>query len=98
MSWAFLLWNPCARIAASPPHVVRADSPPSGRSYSRRNNLMPRPVHFEFTAEDPERAAKFYGDVFGWKIQKWDGPVPYWLIETGKDVPGIDGGMQLRTN
>lgn len=55
---------------------------------------MPRVVHFEFAAKDPERAAKFYGDVFGWKIEKWQGDFDYWLIMTGDpNEPGIDGGM-----
>jgi predicted enzyme related to lactoylglutathione lyase len=55
---------------------------------------MPRVVHFEITAKDPERASKFYSKVFDWKIQKWDGPLPYWLVSTGdKEQPGIDGGI-----
>jgi uncharacterized protein len=57
---------------------------------------MPRVVHFEFPADDPERASRFYGDVFGWKFQKWDGPMEYWLISTGDGEPGIDGGMMRR--
>ena len=36
---------------------------------------MPRVVHFEFAAEDPQRAVKFYERVFGWKIDKWEGPM-----------------------
>ena len=35
---------------------------------------MPRVIHFEIPADDPDRAAKFYGNVFGWKLDKWDGP------------------------
>ena len=55
---------------------------------------MLRPVHFEITVADPDRAAKFYADVFGWKFEKWEGPMEYWLIMTGeKDQPGINGGM-----
>jgi len=55
---------------------------------------MPRVVHFELPAEDPERAARFYSDVFGWSIQKWQGPQDYWLVMTGeKSEPGIDGGI-----
>jgi predicted enzyme related to lactoylglutathione lyase len=50
---------------------------------------MNRPVHFEIHAEDPERAASFYSELFGWKITKWDGPVDYWLVSTGSDTPGI---------
>lgn len=57
---------------------------------------MPRPIHFEIPADDAERASAFYQKVFGWKFQKWDGPMPYWLVETGKDTPGIDGGLHAR--
>ena len=46
---------------------------------------MPRVVHFEVSADDPERAASFYRDVFGWNFHKWDGPEPYWLVTTGPD-------------
>ena len=34
---------------------------------------MPRVVHFEISADDPERAVKFYQKVFSWEIKKWDG-------------------------
>jgi uncharacterized protein len=58
---------------------------------------MLRPVHFEFQAEDPERAAQFYRTLFGWNVQKWDGPVEYWLIMTGnQSEPGINGGLMKR--
>jgi len=58
---------------------------------------MPRVVHFEFTAHDPDRAIKFYKDVFGWTFNKWEGPEEYWLVNTGeKSEPGIDGGMLRR--
>ena len=30
-----------------------------------------RITHFEIQAENPERAIKFYTDVFGWDFQKW---------------------------
>ena len=58
---------------------------------------MARPVHFEIPADDPDRALAFYRDVFGWKFQKWEGPMPYWLITTGPDSePGINGGLLPR--
>ena len=57
---------------------------------------MPRVVHFEIPVENPERTVKFYTDVFGWQVQKWQGPEEYWLISTGpKQEPGIDGGFFL---
>ena len=58
---------------------------------------MGRPVHFDISADDPERAAGFYRTVFGWQVDKWEGPVDYWLITTGPEgTPGIDGGMGRR--
>lgn len=55
---------------------------------------MARPVHFEIMAEDPARAVEFYTKVFGWQIQKWDGPEDYWLVITGTEgTPGINGGI-----
>ena len=58
---------------------------------------MPRPVHFEIHADDPERAAEFYEGVFGWQIAKWEGPVDYWLVTTGpEEGPGINGAIMQR--
>jgi predicted enzyme related to lactoylglutathione lyase len=58
---------------------------------------MPRPVHFEIPAENPQRAIDFYTKVFGWKFSKWDGPMDYWIISTGQaPEPGIDGGLMPR--
>lgn len=60
---------------------------------------MPRVVHFEIFVENPERSTKFYSDVFGWKIKKWEGPIDYWLITTGPDEQsGINGGIAKRDN
>jgi uncharacterized protein len=57
---------------------------------------MPRPVHFEIHAENPDRAITFYRTLFDWKFEKW-GNEPYWLIKTGeKGTPGIDGGLLQR--
>ncbi|HLY02866.1 MAG TPA: VOC family protein [Candidatus Cybelea sp.] len=56
---------------------------------------MPRVVHFEIHSADTDAAAAFYTTVFGWKIIKWDGPVEYWLVQTGEG-PGIDGGIVRR--
>ena len=59
---------------------------------------MNRVIHFELSVENPERADKFYSDVFGWKSSKWNGPMAYWLISTGpQDKPGIDGAFMLRS-
>ncbi|MBZ5581978.1 MAG: VOC family protein [Acidobacteriia bacterium] len=57
---------------------------------------MPRPVHFEIPVDNPERAAAFYRNVFGWKIEKWEGPIEYWNVTTGEAGPGINGGIMRR--
>jgi len=70
---------------------------------------MNRPVHFEIHVDDPQRAQKFYGDVFGWTFQKWEdkaaGAREYYMVMTGKEdtkdktgkvYPGINGGMFKR--
>jgi uncharacterized protein len=57
-------------------------------------------VHFEIPADDPERAARFYRDLFGWKIDKFEAstdqrenPIEYWMVQT---VPTDDKGMPSR--
>ena len=57
---------------------------------------MARVVHFEISADEPQRALDFYAKVFDWKAQKWDGPQEYWLLMTGEGQ-GIDGGLMKRT-
>lgn len=55
---------------------------------------MSKIVHFEINTPDVEKSTAFYGEVFGWQFQKWDGPQPYWLITAGENgMPGINGGM-----
>ena len=36
-----------------------------------------RIVHFELPADDPARCIKFYERAFGWRFEKWDGPMEY---------------------
>jgi uncharacterized protein len=58
-----------------------------------------RIVHFEIHAGDPERAMKFYQDVFGWKFPRWMEDPPYWGIMTAEEnskEPGINGGLMNR--
>jgi predicted enzyme related to lactoylglutathione lyase len=60
---------------------------------------MPTIVHFEIPGDEVERARKFYGELFGWKIEKYQGPGPdYWVFMTtgGKTEAGIGGGMMQR--
>lgn len=58
---------------------------------------MPRPVHFEIHASDPQRAIAFYTALFEWKFKQWEGPMEYWTVTTGPDTqPGINGGLVRR--
>jgi uncharacterized protein len=57
---------------------------------------MSRPVRFEIPNDDPEAAAEFYRTALGWTIASWSGPQDDWLVPTGADGPGIDGGRMPR--
>jgi uncharacterized protein len=65
---------------------------------------MGRIVHFEITADDLDRAQKFYQEAFGWEINRWQGPMDYRLVMTGKkgdegsakEADGIDGAIMAR--
>jgi predicted enzyme related to lactoylglutathione lyase len=59
---------------------------------------MARPTHFEIPVDDPDRAEKFYAEIFGWKFQRYDGaPRYYGLATTGEnDKPGINGALFQR--
>ena len=60
---------------------------------------MPKINHFEINADDLPRAKGFYENVFNWKIEKWEGPIEYWIITAGEeDEEGINGGLQKREN
>jgi predicted enzyme related to lactoylglutathione lyase len=59
---------------------------------------MSRVVHFEIPADEPDKIATFYADVFGWRVQRVEGPMEYWLVSTGAEgSPGIDGGIYRRS-
>jgi uncharacterized protein len=45
-------------------------------------------VHFELPADDTERAREFYGELFGWQYQTWDGPIEYHMLEEGIEPGG----------
>ncbi|MFZ2099098.1 MAG: VOC family protein [Oricola sp.] len=57
---------------------------------------MPKFVHIDIAADDPERAAGFYHEVFGWNIRKFEGPMPYWLVSTSDDPAAIGAGIAKR--
>jgi predicted enzyme related to lactoylglutathione lyase len=60
-----------------------------------RRNALPRITHFELPADNTARAIRFYETAFGWRFEKWEGPMEYWMVKTG-DGPGIDGGLMKR--
>jgi uncharacterized protein len=65
-------------------------------------------VHFEIPADQPERAAKFYRELFGWEISRWAGSdeeregmadyrpenFEYWMVRT---VPADEMGRPTRS-
>jgi uncharacterized protein len=53
-------------------------------------------VWFEIPADNPQRAKKFYGALFGWKISQFPGMKDYWHVETGGADASPDGGMMVR--
>ena len=59
---------------------------------------MPRVIHFEIHADEPERAIRFYNSVFGWEFTKFPNAITeYWVVKTGESSqPGIDGGLLRR--
>ena len=50
-------------------------------------------IHFVIPAADVEKLKHFYAGLFGWKIEKYPGPMEYWMIQT---VPVDEKGMLLR--
>jgi len=72
---------------------------------------MPTIVHFEIPGDDIERTKRFYSDLFGWKIEKWQDqngdsqltsaagqPMDYWIVTTtdSKGFNGLSGGIMKR--
>jgi predicted enzyme related to lactoylglutathione lyase len=64
-------------------------------------------VHFEIPADQPERAAKFYRELFGWDIKQFEGSaaggIEYWMVRTvptdaegAPTRPGVNGGLMRR--
>lgn len=44
--------------------------------------------HFEFMTLDTEKTKEFYGKVFDWVFQRWEGPMKYEMIKTGTAPEG----------
>jgi hypothetical protein len=53
-------------------------------------------INFHLPADDVERAATFYRDVFGWEFSPFpNSPVPYHVLQDG-DGAGIPGAITGR--
>ncbi len=60
---------------------------------------MAKPVHVEIGASDTKRALSFYGDLFGWQFQEYEGgPTEYHMTQTSEDSGAAiqDGGPSVR--
>ena len=58
---------------------------------------MPRPTHFEIPVDNPDRAERFYSEIFGWTFQRYEGaPSYYGMATTGETNPGINGALFQR--
>lgn len=56
-------------------------------------------IHFDISADDLQRAKKFYEQLFDWKIEKFpNSPQDYYIIETQTTTgeKGITGGIAKR--
>jgi predicted enzyme related to lactoylglutathione lyase len=53
-------------------------------------------VYFEIAADDPQKLSAFYRGLFDWKFEKMQGPMDYWMINTGEGE-GLNGGMMPKT-
>jgi uncharacterized protein len=59
--------------------------------------MASRVVHFEIPIDEPDRAAAFYREAFGWNVTRW-GAVDYWNITSGAEPgPGAEGALTART-
>ena len=58
---------------------------------------MGKVVNFHLPAEDVERAAAFYRNVFGWEFTPFpDSPVPYLVHDDGERGAGIPAAITKR--
>ena len=49
-------------------------------------------VHFEIMGGKDNQLEKFYGELFGWKIDS-NNPMKYGIVDTGGGPGGINGGV-----
>jgi len=63
---------------------------------AKKNKTASSIVWFEIAADNVDRARKFYGALFGWKIERFPGMTDYWHIDTGGGDDTPDGGLMAR--
>jgi uncharacterized protein len=61
-----------------------------------RAGVAPSIVWFEIPADDLERANRFYGALFDWRIEPYPSRKDYWHIDTGGREDTPDGGLMAR--
>jgi predicted enzyme related to lactoylglutathione lyase len=78
-----------AKKAAAP---KRAAKRAPAKKEKAKASAMPVPiVHWEIQAKDAKKVQRFYGDLFGWRIDA-SNPMNYGMVESrGKE--GINGGI-----
>jgi uncharacterized protein len=67
---------------------------------NKPSDRKPRPgkfVWFEHASRDAKKAQAFYGEVLGWKVQKW-GDTPYEMILAGDTLDTMIGGYTTPAN
>ena len=52
-------------------------------------------TRFEIHSPEPSEVIPFYEQVFGWEIERWEGPAEYYLVGIGEEygTDGIGGGI-----
>jgi len=73
------------RAPASAKKRSRAKAKPKARA------ATPAIIHWEIQAQDAARVQRFYGELFGWKIDAAN-PMKYGMVSS-KGNGGIDGGI-----
>jgi predicted enzyme related to lactoylglutathione lyase len=53
-------------------------------------------THVEIPADDPDRAQRFYGGVFGWSFQSMEGYPDYFLFTTPAGEKAVGGAIGKR--
>ena len=71
-------------------------SAPTKTKAGKESRINPSIAWFEIPADNIDRAKKFYGALFGWKIEKFPGVTDYWHIDTGGGDDTPDGGLMKR--